>query len=742
MIAFLALASSAQGVITRHLREAPRQLSQSEHIALFQESDSNTSLVTEAIIRVTNVDVLQSENYSDVLVRSGDPAFTDSIGIDYEFGGRLDGAFFPQDKAGNTFRGVTANGNHITFYAALVPALNVNDPFSPISSKIGLFRADISGPTPTIEAVAVHGELVSNFLFFTDSILTGAVWEIPPFETVSTGQSGRNSVPNRSQPLRGWVAPSSMNSNGLMAFRAAIKKPNDAVRGAIFQHFEFTNQLAMLAIENESTRQISTGLPGVGDVTPTLLGPPIINDNYNVSFYAGEGSGLAGVFFTDNGFNGLHALMHGNQDFNEISATDITNVPRSIQPRSAGIELDLINGFWFDQPSINCNGDVAFRATAQFPQDNFNSNCIVRWTNDTDDFEVLFRQYEPLPPRLDSSAVLPDADIFNYPPSIGKASCSLASTFSRPVINGHGEVAVIAQIADTALADPCGKSNKGNEALLLYNRDGDAITLARTMSDQWMFTEQVTPFDTYRIRAFGSFNGTAFNPSSGSYYKGIHLNDYGQVLIAMNTVSENGQAEHAGTGYANVEQGFQFDEYRRDLGALVLSGGSPQDGDSGLERINTSGVHDALWLVDPADLENLGPDPDLVLGYPDHLVVCNADFNHDGVIDTAELGQLIDEFTMQPPYEMDLNGDGVVDTADLGMLISVFGDFCDGCGLFGGGSAPESLIAGPGTLPPTPLLRELGFFCVDEYCQWLETLSEDQVIDHISDCIAIIQAAE
>jgi len=48
-----------------------------------------------------------------------------------------------------------------------------------------------------------------------------------------------------------------------------------------------------------------------------------------------------------------------------------------------------------------------------------------------------------------------------------------------------------------------------------------------------------------------------------------------------------------------------------------------------------------------------------------------ADINGDGVVDTADLGLLIDAFGTSRSGA-DLNGDGVVDTADLGQLISAF----------------------------------------------------------------------
>ncbi|MCB9838879.1 MAG: hypothetical protein H6813_06030 [Phycisphaeraceae bacterium] len=54
------------------------------------------------------------------------------------------------------------------------------------------------------------------------------------------------------------------------------------------------------------------------------------------------------------------------------------------------------------------------------------------------------------------------------------------------------------------------------------------------------------------------------------------------------------------------------------------------------------------------------------------LIRAITDFNHDGVIDTADLGKLLANFG-QMGTNYDLNADGVIDTADIGLLVSVFG---------------------------------------------------------------------
>ncbi|MCB9847850.1 MAG: matrixin family metalloprotease [Phycisphaeraceae bacterium] len=57
----------------------------------------------------------------------------------------------------------------------------------------------------------------------------------------------------------------------------------------------------------------------------------------------------------------------------------------------------------------------------------------------------------------------------------------------------------------------------------------------------------------------------------------------------------------------------------------------------------------------------------------DELVACIADLNGDGIVDTADLGILLNDFGGHGALASDLNGDMVVDTADLGILLGVFG---------------------------------------------------------------------
>jgi len=111
------------------------------------------------------------------------------------------------------------------------------------------------------------------------------------------------------------------------------------------------------------------------------------------------------------------------------------------------------------------------------------------------------------------------------------------------------------------------------------------------------------------------------------------------------------------------------------------------DGSTALASANSTGFGSAETLTDVAlpgagtyyirvfdaavngDNQIYDLDVDITV---EELITCVADFNGDGVVDTADLGLLIDVFGTRNPG-LDLNGDGEINTADLGILISVFG---------------------------------------------------------------------
>ncbi len=57
---------------------------------------------------------------------------------------------------------------------------------------------------------------------------------------------------------------------------------------------------------------------------------------------------------------------------------------------------------------------------------------------------------------------------------------------------------------------------------------------------------------------------------------------------------------------------------------------------------------------------------------------CPGDVNGDLIVDTADVGLIIDAFgDTGVGLDEDLNGDGVVDTADIGLVVETFGDDCN-----------------------------------------------------------------
>jgi len=86
------------------------------------------------------------------------------------------------------------------------------------------------------------------------------------------------------------------------------------------------------------------------------------------------------------------------------------------------------------------------------------------------------------------------------------------------------------------------------------------------------------------------------------------------------------------------------------FGGLVVSAVIEYDNLAQLE------FYDAVLFIGPKGLEGLV-----------------GDINGDGVVDTADLGELIASFGAAS-QSADINGDGVVDTADLGLLIAHFGE--------------------------------------------------------------------
>jgi hypothetical protein len=66
-----------------------------------------------------------------------------------------------------------------------------------------------------------------------------------------------------------------------------------------------------------------------------------------------------------------------------------------------------------------------------------------------------------------------------------------------------------------------------------------------------------------------------------------------------------------------------------------------------------------------------------VFAYELSALLCAHDVNADGVVDTADLGLILQNFGSSCDCAAeDINADGVIDTADLGLLIGAFGSAC------------------------------------------------------------------
>jgi hypothetical protein len=113
---------------------------------------------------------------------------------------------------------------------------------------------------------------------------------------------------------------------------------------------------------------------------------------------------------------------------------------------------------------------------------------------------------------------------------------------------------------------------------------------------------------------------------------------------------------------------------------------------------------------------------------------CPADLTGDGIVDGADLGQLLLVFGQTcanmscTACAADLTGDGLVDGADLGQLLLEFGQPCGGESLMGGGGG-ESMMGGEsfggdgadslgGESSLDAALASLGFESAEQFAAW------------------------
>ncbi|MCB9838097.1 MAG: endonuclease [Phycisphaeraceae bacterium] len=114
----------------------------------------------------------------------------------------------------------------------------------------------------------------------------------------------------------------------------------------------------------------------------------------------------------------------------------------------------------------------------------------------------------------------------------------------------------------------------------------------------------------------------------------------------------------------------------------VVSALSGASFDTTIDTNAPLGPYSASFTINIADeaIPGAASGMPLTLNVSANLVLagCSADINGDGVVDTADLGQMLSAFGASGPGLLaDLNGDQIVDTADLGILLGEFGMSCN-----------------------------------------------------------------
>ncbi len=666
------------------------------------------------------------------LVESGDVAYM-SGGTTWVFGGNLDDS----DQYGTppvAFRGVSANGLYVAFWAGLVaqgtPLLPV-----PAAQKVGIFRLYLVGSSPVVEAIAIDGEPVSDFSPDTTfyALFPDAVWRLPIYEEAGSASPEGTVVPGRYEPRLGKSAGVALNPIGRIAFRAAVTIPGEEEpdHGVIFAE-DSEGDLRFVAIEKEDSALIVTGLGGVGNVKPTTLGRPAINEDGVIAFYALtkysnnlDGSAL---FHWDDGV--LTTLMHTNMSPSP-AALGVFRVEWSsglIFTSACGVEGFFV-GWFSDQPSLNCDGQVAFRAYVTVNQFESERESVWRWTNDgahggLGTYERIFTEGDPMPGGGSGAiGIMPKT----LPDPFG--------VFARPSINGFGEIACQCGIEITSF--------DREKAVLLLDRDGVKRTIARTNSGAHEF------LDVNGVARTTTELGDR-DPNSLSISHDLSLNDRGQAAFAANFGEGNERAVlfytevlAAGAGLgAAIHSGATYTAPSGDVPILngMLEGhtylgfgaGAAGDGDATLTREGVLAWDVRILLYD-----------DILYGvFATQLPktpACAADVNQDNVCDSADLGQMLAMYGQQcSGCPEDINGDGVVDTADLGLFLGVFGRYCAACEEFEEGS-PESLMVDGGG---ESLLKILGFDDLEDLKAWLSVTSERDREAFIEDAVEVISLAK
>ncbi len=672
------------------------------------------------------------------LVESGDVAYV-SGGTTWVFGGDLDpGALFLGGAGRTAFRGISDNGPYVAFWAGLVAQGTVLVPV-PEAEKVGIFRLYLVGPSPVVEAIAIDGEPVLDFSSDVtfNGLFPGAVWRLPTY--VAAGYDDildATIVPARFEPRLGKSAGVALNPIGRIAFRAAvtISSPTERTRGVVFAE-DSSGDLRFVAIEREPTALIETDLAGAGDVTPTLLGRPTINEEGVIAFYAltefADEEAGSGVFHWDNG--ALTTLMHGNMNPNPaaLGVFRVEAAPQGIFTTACGVEGPFLNIFFSDQPSMNCDGQVAFRASVIVTQFDDVRESIWRWTNDgahsgLGTYERIFTEGDTIPGGGGTISVDP------------KLQVAFPGIFARPSLNGFGEIACHCGV-DVGSIDL-------ERAIVLLDRDGVKRTIAMTNSTAHQFLDvngvAQTPTDlgNRRFQEMEKQNDLSLNDrGQAAFMAEFDEGDERAVLFYTEVL-----AAGAGLGAA-IHSGHTFDvPGPGSMQAQILNGG-----DEGATYLGfaagATGDGDATLTREGAVVWDLTiPVYDSILSgvFATQLPktpACAADVNQDNVCDSGDLGQMLNMYGQQcSGCPEDINEDGIVDTADLGLFLAVFGRYCAACEEMTEGS-PESLMVDAGG---ESLLRILGFNELADLRDWLGVSSQRDREAFIEDAVEVISLAK
>ena len=121
-----------------------------------------------------------------------------------------------------------------------------------------------------------------------------------------------------------------------------------------------------------------------------------------------------------------------------------------------------------------------------------------------------------------------------------------------------------------------------------------------------------------------------------------------------------------------------------------------------------------------------------------HLTACPSDLNHDGTVNGIDLGILLNQWGSCPGCRGDLTCDTIVNGNDQEKLLADWGPCGESLQGGGGSSMMASGSSGPGESFPEILLY-LGWTDIDEYVEWVNSLSEEEQLAHVQFVLALLQ---